>query len=200
MGGVNPSTPSANNTDPPSGNKDVGWVPGYQPPAQWMNWFQYTVYLWAYYIQQWTANLFSTTNSWTIIQNFTAGISANSPGGLALAISGSSTTGGAIKGVTSAAQAAVAGVNTNTAGIAVGGTASGTGVGVFGQNLGTGVGVEGFGGTTSGPGGVFIAQAGNSDGMDATGAGTGIGATGTGGSSNGTGVAGIGGGTTAPES
>lgn len=140
------NTESAYITDPPSGNKDNGWVPGYQPPAEWMNWFQYTVYLWVVYLQGFTNNLFSTANAWTDGQSMTGGSgqsagiigTGNSSGGIGVVGQGIGVQVGVqgTGGATNAAGLYGQGGGTTGAGLYAAGAAGGNGNG--GQFYGTG--------------------------------------------------------------
>ncbi len=40
------SAPASNIVDPPSGNKDTGWLTNDVPPSSWFNWFMQNVYKW----------------------------------------------------------------------------------------------------------------------------------------------------------
>lgn len=44
------SAPAGNITDPPSGNKDMGWVADEVPPSSWFNWWQQLVYKWTQWL------------------------------------------------------------------------------------------------------------------------------------------------------
>jgi len=37
--------------EPNLAKKQIGWQPGEQPPCEWMNWIQYTEYLWQAYVE-----------------------------------------------------------------------------------------------------------------------------------------------------
>lgn len=44
-------------TTPSAGQLDTGWIPGQRPPAQFLNWFMWTVYRWLLWLKQYTGEI-----------------------------------------------------------------------------------------------------------------------------------------------
>ena len=147
-------------SEPASGKKDIGWLVGEKPPAQWENWMRLQDYNWLVWLDAFETE----SHTWTKLQTLTASV-LNSRAILA-AGNGS---GSAIKGI---GGAAANGIEAE---------ASGAGTyALYGKGTALGViGVRGEGGSGS-VGGSFIGG-GVSAGLSATaGSGGGIGITGLG--------------------
>lgn len=148
--------------EPPGAKKDVGWLTGEKPPAQWKNWLSYTGYLWF----QWLDAYEDTAHIWSQLQTYNRGISVSQA---VLNAHGTTSTGnGTGYGVWARGGANGGGL------LGIGGVGAITAPGVLGQGDATGAnggpGVRGEGGTQA-AGGVFVGN------------GPGAGATCTGGSS-----------------
>ena len=143
-------------SEPPSGKKDIGWVVGEKPPAQWMNWLLLQCYNWLVWLDAFETE----SHTWTKLQTFAASV-VNTRAILATG-NGS---GSAIKGIGGAA------------GNGIEAEASGAGTyALYGKGTAIGViGVRGEGGSGS-VGGSFVGG-GASSGVSATagsGGGSGI--------------------------
>jgi hypothetical protein len=184
-------------SEPPSGKKDIGWVVGEKPPAQWMNWLLLQCYNWLVWLDAFETEI----HTWTKLQTFTASVLNTR----AILATGNGS-GSAIKGIGGAA------------GNGIEAEASGAGTyALYGKGTAIGViGVRGEGGSGS-VGGSFIgggvsagvsatAGSGGGNGINAlgvlTGAGgsfqggpTGVGVYGQGGATSGRGGDFVGGGT-----
>ena len=184
-------------SEPPSGKKDIGWVVGEKPPAQWMNWLLLQCYNWLLWLDAFETE----SHTWTKLQTFTASVLNTR----AILATGNGS-GSAIKGIGGAA------------GNGIEAEASGAGTyALYGKGTAIGViGVRGEGGSGS-VGGSFVgggssagvsttAGSGGGNGINAlgvlTGAGgsfqgglTGDGVQGTGGATSGRGGTLVGGGT-----
>ena len=57
-------------SEPPSGKKDIGWVVGEKPPAQWMNWLLLQCYNWLLWLDAFETE----SHTWTKLQTFTASV------------------------------------------------------------------------------------------------------------------------------
>jgi hypothetical protein len=176
-------------SEPPSGKKDIGWVVGEKPPAQWMNWLLLQCYNWLVWLDAFETEI----HTWTKLQTFTASVLNTR----AILATGNGS-GSAIKGIGGAA------------GNGIEAEASGAGTyALYGKGTALGViGVRGEGGSGS-VGGSFIGG-GVSAGVSATaGSGGGVGVsalgilTGAGGTfqggATGDGIVGIGGSTSGRE-
>lgn len=141
----NYQTAGANETVPISAKQDSGWIPGEEPPAGYLNWYQRVVYDWI----QWL-------NDSPAFVPVTAGASAlnafGNGGGAGIAATGGaaggwggSFQGGAGSGIGSSGT----GGTPNGAGQS--GQGAGTGAGVQGTGGATGPGLKGTGGTNSAP-------------------------------------------------
>lgn len=147
-------------SEPPSGKKDIGWVVGEKPPAQWKNWLLLQTYNWLLWLDAFETE----SHTWTKLQTFTSSVLNNR----AILATGNGS-GSAIKGIGGAA------------GNGIEAEASGAGTyAMYGKGTALGViGVRGEGGSGS-VGGSFIGG-GVSAGLSATaGSGGGIGITGLG--------------------
>ena len=147
-------------SEPPSGKKDIGWLVGEKPPAQWMNWLLLQCYNWLLWLDAFETE----SHTWTKLQTFTASVLNTR----AILATGNGS-GSAIKGIG------------GTAGNGIEAEASGAGTyALYGKGTALGViGVRGEGGSGS-VGGSFIGG-GVSAGLSATaGSGGGIGITGLG--------------------
>lgn len=170
-------------SEPPSGKKDIGWLVGEKPPAQWKNWLLLQTYNWLVWLDAFETE----SHTWTKLQTLTASVLNTR----AILATGNGS-GSAIKGIGGAA------------GNGIEAEASGAGTyALYGKGTALGViGVRGEGGSGS-VGGSFIGG-GVSAGLSATaGSGGGIGITGLGiltgaggsfqGGATGEGIVGIGG-------
>ena len=184
-------------SEPPSGKKDIGWVVGEKPPAQWMNWLLLQCYNWLLWLDAFETE----SHTWTKLQTFTASVLNTR----AILATGNGS-GSAIKGIGGAAGNGIEAESSGAGTYAVYG--KGTALGV--------IGVRGEGGSGS-VGGSFVgggvsagvsatAGSGGGNGVNAlgilTGAGgsfqgglTGDGVQGTGGATSGRGGTLVGGGT-----
>ncbi len=146
-------------TQPAEGQKDVGWIVGQKPPAQYFNWWMFNVYLWL----RWLADIANQAITWTATHIFQRGIVVTHSQAGQTAIQGTGNGGGA-------------------GGAFVGGGTNGKGLTALG--IGTGAGVSSQGGGTNGSGGEFTGGSGGvgvkATGGSGGGGGTGIEATGTG--------------------
>jgi len=59
-------------TEPTEGKKDSGWAPLEKPPAQYFNWWQKVVYLWAVYLD----GLTNEALTWAAKHTFAAGLAS----------------------------------------------------------------------------------------------------------------------------
>lgn len=144
-------------SEPASGKKDIGWVVGEKPPAQWKNWLLLQCYNWLVWLDAFETE----SHTWTKLQTFTASVLNNR----AILATGNGS-GSAIKGIGGAA------------GNGIEAEASGAGTyALYGKGTALGViGVRGEGGSTS-VGGSFVGG-GVSAGVSATaGSGGGFGIT-----------------------
>ena len=170
-------------SEPASGKKDIGWLVGEKPPAQWKNWLLLQTYAWLLWLDAFETE----AHTWTKLQTLTASVLNTR----AILATGNGS-GSAIKGIGGAA------------GNGIEAEASGAGTyALYGKGTALGViGVRGEGGSGS-VGGSFIGG-GVSAGLSATaGSGGGIGITGLGiltgaggsfqGGATGEGIVGIGG-------
>ena len=57
-------------SEPPSGKKDIGWVVGEKPPAQWMNWLLLQCYNWLVWLDAFETE----SHTWTKLQTFAASV------------------------------------------------------------------------------------------------------------------------------
>jgi len=147
-------------SEPASGKKDIGWIVGEQPPAQWKNWLLLQCYNWLVWLDAFETE----SHTWTKLQTLTASVLNTR----AILATGNGS-GSAIKGIGGAA------------GNGIEAEASGAGTyALYGKGTALGViGVRGEGGSGS-VGGSFIGG-GVSAGLSATaGSGGGIGITGLG--------------------
>jgi hypothetical protein len=190
-------------SEPASGKKDIGWIVGEKPPAQWKNWLLLQCYNWLVWLDAFETE----AHTWTITQTFGGGISA----------SNSTLNTRAIYGIGNGTAEGIKGVG-GPGGNGIVGEASGAGTyALYGKGTALGViGVRGEGGSGS-VGGSFVgggvsagvsatAGSGGGNGVNAlgilTGAGgsfqgglTGDGVQGTGGATSGRGGTLVGGGT-----
>ena len=144
-------------SEPASGKKDIGWIVGEQPPAQWKNWLLLQCYNWLVWLDAFETE----SHTWTKLQTLTASVLNTR----AILATGNGS-GSAIKGI---GGAAANGIEAE---------ASGAGTyALYGKGTALGViGVRGEGGSGS-VGGSFIGG-GVSAGLSATaGSGGGIGIT-----------------------
>lgn len=203
-----------NETVPVSGKQDIGWVPGEEPPAGYLNWYQRVVYDWMQFLND--SPVFVPTTVGANGLNGTgngAGSGLQGTGGPTSG-TGVSGTGGAPNGVGAGAQgtgtgSGLSGTGGATSGAGAQGTGgppngngligqgTGTGAGSQGTGGATGTGVKGIGGATSGDGVTGLGTAGNSRGGNFTGQGSAEGVLGTGGAT-GPGLKGAGGTNSAP--
>lgn len=151
--------------EPPNGKKDVGWLVAEKPPAQWLNWLFYWLYLWVVWLRDYE----DTSHIWSQLQTYNRGISVSQA---VLNSHGTITTGnGTGVGLWARGGANGGGVQ------GIGGVGAINAPGVLGQGDTTGAnggpGVRGEGGTQS-PGGVFVGQ-GPGAGLTATGGSSGHG-------------------------
>lgn len=148
-------------SEPPSGKKDIGWVVGEKPPAQWMNWLLLQCYNWLLWLDAFETE----SHTWTKLQTFTASVLNTR----AILATGNGS-GSAIKGIGGAA------------GNGIEAEASGAGTyALYGKGTALGVvGVRGEGGSGS-AGGSFLGG----------GVGAGITATGGAGGGNGISALGV---------
>ena len=51
-------------SEPASGKKDIGWVVGEKPPAQWKNWLQLQIYNWLVWLDAFETE----AHTWTQLQ------------------------------------------------------------------------------------------------------------------------------------
>ena len=147
-------------SEPASGKKDIGWLVGEKPPAQWKNWLLLQCYNWLVWLDAFETE----SHTWTKLQTLTASVLNTR----AILATGNGS-GSAIKGIGGAA------------GNGIEAEASGAGTyALYGKGTALGViGVRGEGGSGS-VGGSFIGG-GVSAGLSATaGSGGGIGITGLG--------------------
>ena len=147
-------------SEPASGKKDIGWLVGEKPPAQWKNWLLLQTYAWLLWLDAFETE----AHTWTKLQTLTASVLNTR----AILATGNGS-GSAIKGI---GGAAANGIEAE---------ASGAGTyALYGKGTALGViGVRGEGGSGS-VGGSFIGG-GVSAGLSATaGSGGGIGITGLG--------------------
>ena len=147
-------------SEPASGKKDIGWIVGEKPPAQWKNWLLLQCYNWLVWLDAFETE----SHTWTKLQTLTASVLNTR----AILATGNGS-GSAIKGI---GGAAANGIEAE---------ASGAGTyALYGKGTALGViGVRGEGGSGS-VGGSFIGG-GVSAGISATaGSGGGIGITGLG--------------------
>ena len=147
-------------SEPASGKKDIGWLVGEKPPAQWKNWLLLQTYAWLLWLDAFETE----AHTWTKLQTLTASVLNTR----AILATGNGS-GSAIKGI---GGAAANGIEAE---------ASGAGTyALYGKGTALGViGVRGEGGSGS-VGGSFIGG-GVSAGISATaGSGGGIGITGLG--------------------
>ncbi len=147
-------------SEPASGKKDIGWLVGEKPPAQWENWMRLQDYNWLVWLDAFETE----SHTWTKLQTLTASVLNTR----AILATGNGS-GSAIKGI---GGAAANGIEAE---------ASGAGTyALYGKGTALGViGVRGEGGSGS-VGGSFIGG-GVSAGLSATaGSGGGIGITGLG--------------------
>jgi len=147
-------------SEPASGKKDIGWLVGEKPPAQWENWMRLQDYNWLVWLDAFETE----SHTWTKLQTLTASVLNTR----AILATGNGS-GSAIKGIGGAA------------GNGIEAEASGAGTyALYGKGTALGViGVRGEGGSGS-VGGSFIGG-GVSAGLSATaGSGGGIGITGLG--------------------
>ena len=147
-------------SEPASGKKDIGWLVGEKPPAQWENWMRLQDYNWLVWLDAFETE----AHTWTKLQTLTASVLNTR----AILATGNGS-GSAIKGIGGAA------------GNGIEAEASGAGTyALYGKGTALGViGVRGEGGSGS-VGGSFIGG-GVSAGLSATaGSGGGIGITGLG--------------------
>lgn len=198
-------TVPANRVEPTSGKKDVGWVPGEKPPAQYKNWLLYTIYQWCVWLNDitnqaliWAANhSFNEGASFSRTSANTNAVTATGNGtgrGITSTGGGASGDGGRFVGGAPNGKAVVA-VGTG-AGVGLDATGGATNAaGVVGTGTGTATGIGGTGGATSGPGVTGTGGAPNGVGVSGTGTGTGAGGAFAGGATNGAGVRGTGTGT-----
>ena len=148
-------------SEPASGKKDIGWIVGEKPPAQWKNWLLLQCYNWLVWLDAFETE----AHTWTITQTFGGGISA----------SNSTLNTRAIYGIGNGTAEGIKGVG-GPGGNGVVGEASGAGTyALYGKGTALGViGVRGEGGSGS-VGGSFIGG-GVSAGVSATaGSGGGVG-------------------------
>ncbi len=123
-------------SEPPSGKKDIGWVVGEKPPAQWKNWLLLQTYNWLLWLDAFETE----SHTWTKLQTFTSSVLNNR----AILATGNGS-GSAIKGIG------------GTAGNGIEAEASGAGTyALYGKGTAIGViGVRGEGGSGS-VGGSFV--------------------------------------------
>jgi hypothetical protein len=57
-------------SEPPSGKKDIGWIVGEKPPAQWKNWLLLQCYNWLVWLDAFETE----SHTWTKLQTFTASV------------------------------------------------------------------------------------------------------------------------------
>lgn len=50
-------------TEPSAGQKDVGWIPGQRPPAQYFNWLFWLIYRWLIWLNQYTGNVINAART-----------------------------------------------------------------------------------------------------------------------------------------
>lgn len=172
----------------PTSKRTAGWVPGDEPPAEWLNWWQRAVYRWI----AWYDTVLSTTDDQTVTIT-----SLSSASSAALRVTSGAATQSGITGVGNTTGIGVSGTGGASSGSGVVGTGGATnGKGVVGVGTGSGRGVEGTGGATNGSKGVYgTSAATNGGGVVGLGTGTGYGVEGTGGATNASGVFGTGGAT-----
>ena len=178
-------TVPANRVEPTSGKKDVGWVPGEKPPAQYKNWLLYTIYQWC----EWLNDITNQALIWAANHSFNEGasFSRTSANTNAVTATGNGTGRGIIStggGASGDGGRFVGGAPNGKAIVAVG-TGAGVGLdatggatnaaGVVGTGTGTATGIGGTGGATSGPGVTGTGGAPNGVGVTGTGTGTGAG-------------------------
>lgn len=148
-------------SEPASGKKDIGWIVGEKPPAQWKNWLLLQCYNWLVWLDAFETE----AHTWTITQTFGGGIS----------VSNSTLNTRAIYGIGNGTAEGIKGVG-GPGGNGIVAEASGAGTyALYGKGTALGViGVRGEGGSGS-VGGSFIGG-GVSAGVSATaGSGGGVG-------------------------
>lgn len=64
------TAPAVPNVEPLLVEKQAGWPVGYEPPAQWFNWWMNLVYLWCV----WLRDFEITAHTWTALQTYSRGI------------------------------------------------------------------------------------------------------------------------------
>lgn len=57
-------------SEPPSGKKDIGWIVGEKPPAQWKNWLLLQCYNWLLWLDAFETE----SHTWTKLQTFAASV------------------------------------------------------------------------------------------------------------------------------
>lgn len=60
-------------TEPTTPEKQAGWTPGQKPPAQWLNWWQNLVYLWAVWLDAFETE----AHTWSATQTFDGSVVFN---------------------------------------------------------------------------------------------------------------------------
>lgn len=94
------NTAGANRTDPPSGQKDSGFVASSPLVSAYLNWLLFNIYEWVLYLK----NLTTEALTWTVLQTFNVGIVVTTSvvNGDAVTATGNGT-GSAVKGTAGAA-------------------------------------------------------------------------------------------------
>ena len=173
-------------SEPASGKKDIGWVVGEKPPAQWKNWLQLQIYNWLVWLDAFETE----AHTWTQLQTLQRGatLTQATVNTRALRATGNGLGEGALFEGGSGGHGAVGqcfgpanyglrgiGAPAGAASIGVRGEGGLNGDGGSFVGSGTGYGLRATGGGTSGLGGVFNGTGGLS-GLQANGNGAGYGA------------------------
>lgn len=134
-------------TLPSNGQRDVGWIAGQKPPAQYFNWWMRLVWLWT----RWLNDLTNQALTWIDLQTFQHGIdvSNSQPNAPGVTSVGNGTGPGVWgEGGGTAGAPGVVGQGGSSDGPGVQGIAVGNYPGLEGQGDGTGPGVSATGGAT----------------------------------------------------
>lgn len=154
--------PGPNETTPASGKLDIGWVPGEEPPAGYLNWTQRVTYDWVQFIDD-SPNFIPRTVATSLPGGKGTGAAPNGVGWSGQGVGAGAGLVG-LGGPTSGAGVSGTGDGPTGAGVVGNGSVAGTGRGGNFTGTDTASGARGTGGPTGAPGLEAIAGSGNTKG------------------------------------